>query len=288
MAASLATRLKAELWSRYTIAPKDQWLNTFLASITNTSQPLPALTSTAHFRLIQTDFTTTLSAERQQLFHKDIADVNRKDIAVQHDTLVQILNIQDISTSKYHQIEAIERIEQGEEVRGREIVRRVPGAMDDDEDDSNASNPYSGSTAVSTTTVRASAHTQSSNAPRKGSTGPHKLLLQDVAGSKCWAFELSRIERITIMTQDPPTTGVNGASGIPRPVEGMQIGCKMMLKRGTQIKRGLIMLTQSDVNVIGGKVELWDQKWRETRKARLQEELNKESAQPQGDLDGTE
>lgn len=286
MAGNLASRLKAELWSRYSLVPKDQWLNSFLSTITNTSQPLPALTSTAQFRLIQTDFTNTLSAERGQLFPANIVDVNRKDVVLQTDTPVQVLDIQDVGTSKYAQIEAIERVERGEEIRGREIVRRVPGAMDDDEDDG-STNLFITNGAGDSTSTNVS-HNHSGNSSRKGSSGPHKLLLQDAAGTKCWCFELSRIERITIVIQDPLTPAGNGVSPIQRPVEGMQVGSKLMLKRSTKIKRGLIMLTPNDVNVLGGKIEIWDQKWRETRKVRLQMELDRESARGHAELRDTD
>ena len=60
--------------------------------------------------------------------------------------------------------------------------------------------------------------------------------------------------------------------------EGMQIGCKFLLKNGTCVRRGLIMLTPKDVVMMGGRVEAWDRKWRDGRKARLRQELEREAA----------
>lgn len=54
----------------------------------------------------------------------------------------------------------------------------------------------------------------------------------------------------------------------------MQIGCKLLLKSGTNVRRGMVMLTPRNTVVMGGKVEEWDGKWREGRKAVLQKELN--------------
>ncbi|KAK5081973.1 hypothetical protein LTR05_007115 [Lithohypha guttulata] len=276
MSTTLASRLKNELSSRYSLIPSDQWLNAFLSTIHNTSQPLPALTSTAQFRLVLTDFTTSLSPVQRQVLTAGIQNREVKEQTLVTDVPVQVLDIQDTSTSKWSQIEAIERVERGEEIRGREVIRNVPGIVD--EDSSTVTAATEDQSSSNTNTGPSSASNRSGNTARKGSTGPHKLLLQDAAGTKVWAFELSRIERITIVNQDPPLPGSAGVSSmIPRVVEGMQIGCKLLLKKGTKVRRGMVMLTLIQTTVIGGKVETWDQKWREGRKARLRQDLESES-----------
>lgn len=256
MSATINSRLKAELFARYSLMPSQQWLNDFMSTSSNASHPLPALTSTAHFRLLSTDFTRSLTTERGQVISPNLLDVNTKEAALLDDIPVQVLDILDTSTSNWTKIEAIERIERGEEIKGREVIRHIPGATDGDTAEANGQNGSN----------------QSGNS-RKGSNGPHKLLLQDAAGTKIWAFELARIDRITMVNQNPPAPG----SDIPQPVEGMQIGCKLILKKGTKIRRSLAMMTPANVVLMGGKVELWDKKWRESCKTRLAQTLEAEN-----------
>ena len=59
--------------------------------------------------------------------------------------------------------------------------------------------------------------------------------------------------------------------------EGCCIGMKVLLQRGTVVRRGVIMLEPAVVQVLGGKVEAWDRAWREGRKERLKRELEVES-----------
>lgn len=75
--------------------------------------------------------------------------------------------------------------------------------------------------------------------------GPHKLLLQDSQGTKIYAFEV---------------TSVNGIG-----VQQMSIGAKLVL-RNVVVARGMALLEPKSVEVLGGKVEVWDKKWRAERK----------------------
>lgn len=77
------------------------------------------------------------------------------------------------------------------------------------------------------------------------SSGPHKLLLQDAKGTKIYGFELS------------PVHGVG--------VEKLAIGAKLLL-RNVQVARGVAFLEANGCEVLGGKVEAWDKKWRGERK----------------------
>ena len=256
MSAITMNQLRSEIFARYTLFPTEKWLNNFLLTVQNSKHPLAALTSTAKFRLLATDFTSSLSTARQQIFADNASDLNIKESTLAIDIPVQVLDIQDVSTSKWSQIEAIDRVERGEEIKGREVIRTVAGASDEND------NEVAGE--GTTQQIQASSNNQAS---RKGSSGPHKLLLQDAAGNKVWAFELARIDRITIVNQNPPTNGT------VVPIEGLQIGCKMLLRKGTKIRRGLIMLTPANTAIMGGKVEIWDKQWRESRKARLNQLL---------------
>ena len=81
-----------------------------------------------------------------------------------------MLAVEDMSKSRWEQVEAIEALERGEGTKGREIVRVATG--DDDGDDDGA-----GATV------------------RKG-RGPHKLLLQDAAGRRVYGIEVKGLEGV--------------------------------------------------------------------------------------------
>lgn len=90
-------------------------------------------------------------------------------------------------------------------------------------------------------------HIQSSD-NNAGASGPHKLLLQDAKGTKIYGFELEPVRGVSV---------VNTA-----------IGSKLVL-RDTVVARGVILLEPKGVEVLGGKVDAWDRKWRGERKEEL-------------------
>lgn len=143
-------------------------------------------------------------------------------------------------------------IERGEMIKGREIIRTVDVGAAEGEHGGTSSG-----TQASAGTARPSA-----NAPRTtSSNGPLKLLLQDARGAKVYAFTSSPIPKIGM-----PMPGDEGSAG-------MFIGCKLVLKKGTVARRGVVMLKPGDVTVLGGKVNGWDKQWRELagRKKRLED-----------------
>jgi len=84
---------------------------------------------------------------------------------------------------------------------------------------------------------------------QSSSAGPHKLLLQDAKGTKVYGLEVRGIQGVSV---------------------GMSIGAKLIL-RDFEVARGVIMLEPRCVEVLGGKVDAWDRKWREERKKILKE-----------------
>lgn len=79
------------------------------------------------------------------------------------------------------------------------------------------------------------------------SSGPHKLLLQDTKGTKVYGLELEAVNGINVQ---------------------MNIGSKLVLK-DVVLARGVILLQPKGVEVLGGKVETWEKKWRSERKETL-------------------
>jgi RecQ-mediated genome instability protein 1 len=249
----LLNQLTTELSTRYSLTPTQTWLTTFLASTRHPPPPFPALLSTAHFRLLNSDFTTSLSVSggnQTGTFPGNVGDVNVKEIRLGVNVPVQVLDIVDVGISKWSQVEAIERIERGEEVRGREVIRHVPGVGDDEAGNGTGiGNARGDGNGLVNTAAPAS----------KRSQGPHKLVLQDASKQNVVAFELISIPKLWIGE------------------EGISIGCKMILKAGTLVRRGMVMLSPETVTVLGGKIESWDKKWREDRKKRLIADVERET-----------
>ena len=229
---NLQTQLTQSLLQTQHLPVCPTWLTTFITNTRQPPPPFPALLSTAHFRILASDITASLSTTDQaSLLPSDINNVNVKERRLNGNVVVQVLDIIDLGTSKGTQIEAIERVERGEEVRGREVIRTVPG-LDGGNGEGSGANAGGG-------------------AGKKRSQGPHKLVLRDATGTDVMGFELKEIPKCWIGE------------------EGMSIGCKIVLKKGVLVRRGLVMLTPESVIVLGGKIESWDRKWREERKVKL-------------------
>lgn len=225
------TQIAASLLAKHSLPVSPVWLSTHLsAPRSGPTPPLPSLTKTVLFRLLASDFTTSLTKTNpDSLFPVDITDPNIKERRLSTDIPVQLLSVEDIGSSKWSQIEAIERVERGEEVRGREIVRTV------DVDSSAARGGAAGAASAALVTSR----------------GPHKYVLQDAKGVKVVAFEKGKIEKMGMGNKE------------------CVIGMKAVLKKGSVVRRGVIMLTRDDVDVLGGKVEAWDEAWKKEAKKRL-------------------
>ena len=159
-------QISAQLSSSKGLVPSRSWLTSFLTTQKSTT-PLPALTSTALFRLLASDISKSLDRNTSAAFPNDVSNVNFQERKLQGTIVAQVLGVEDMSKSRWEQIEAIEALERGEGTKGREIIRVVPS-----EDRDNAD------TGV-----------------QKGG-GPHKLLLQDVLGNSAYAIELKGVEGV--------------------------------------------------------------------------------------------
>ncbi|PYH65086.1 OB fold domain-containing protein [Aspergillus vadensis CBS 113365] len=221
------------------------WLTTFLTSTststTSTSRtiPLSALTQTALFRILTSDIRDSLSTTNPStLLPVDIFDPTIQERRVNGPIPLQVLDIEDIGTSLWSQVEAIERVERGEAIRGREIVRTVNVGEDSEaaaaENNNNNNN--------------------NNNAGGGGdSNGPHRLILQDAAGTRAVGVEFAKVNGI----------------GLGK----LAIGAKVVV-RDVTVARGLVMLTPESCVVLGGKIEGLDVQWREGRKERLLGRIN--------------
>lgn len=159
-----AAQLAAQLCSSKGLRPTSEWLSTFIATQRSTT-PLQSLVQTASFRILSTDITTAL--RRDVSLPVDISDPNVPTRTLNGSIPVQVLGVEDISRSRWEQIEAIEAIERGEATRGREIIR-LPIESENGQDEG-----------ASTT---------------RG--GVHRLILQDASGIRAYGVELHAIEGV--------------------------------------------------------------------------------------------
>ncbi|KAH9826377.1 DUF1767, partial [Teratosphaeria destructans] len=213
--ASISTYLK----SRH-MPPSEAWLQSFLPSI-KLSTPIVALQKTALFRILSTDLQISTQRTPASCFPVGITDAAVKERTIRGPVAVQVLDIEDIGRSRWSQFEAMDAQDRGETRRGQEVIRVVPEEQ----------------------------HQDSSAPLGPASSGPHKLLLQDVAGTRVFAMELFDIHGVNV---------------------NMPIGTKLVLQNFL-VARGVILLEPRTVEVLGGKVDAWDKTWREERKQALKQ-----------------
>jgi len=165
---TFVTQIATQLRANKSLIPKQTWLETCL-STQRPATPLNALYQTTSFRLLASDITTSLDRAQTAPFPPDIHDATVKERRLPGPIVCQILDVEDMSKSRWEQIEAIEALERGEGTKGREIIRVV--ATQD------GTNP---------------------SASTNKSGGPHKLLLQDTKGVRAYGIELKDVEGVSL------------------------------------------------------------------------------------------
>lgn len=147
---------------------------------------------------------------------------------------MQIVDIENLTLSRWEQIEELEAVERGETTRGREVIRVT-------EEESESGN---GATQRSTgANIPGASHA--------GKNATHRFVLQDCNGMRVYAVELKRIEGVGIGKTN--------------------IGCKMLVKPGTVVSRGTMLLTPQNCVLLGGKIDAWHEAWMSGRMDRLKE-----------------
>lgn len=223
----------------------------------NPLPPLPALIATVKTRFLAADLTNpALFDSPSPAFPPNASNLEVKEFKLPRDTPVQVLDIENLSKSKWEQVEELEAISRGEQTRGREIIR-LPTGNDEDEFSVDGQATQSMANGAERPVLRSgpAASANLANAAPKNST--HRLVLQDCKGQRLYGLELRRTDRIGIGT--------------------LNIGEKMMLKRGTILARGTLLLDPATCAILGGKIEAWQKDWVEGRLARLREAAGADS-----------
>jgi len=176
-----------------------------------------------------------IATAKHRLLSSDITapNVHVASKVLVHDTPTQVVDVEDLGKSNWEQVESLEAERKGEMTKGREIIR----------------------VATQDEAGEYPAYTQPALKNQSQHNGPFRLLLQDVKGQTVYAFELRRVEKI----------------GMPCANGHMHIGAKIVLRKGMNIARGMILLEPGLTDVLGGKVEALDKAWREGREKKLRD-----------------
>ncbi|KAH7245972.1 hypothetical protein BKA59DRAFT_476869 [Fusarium tricinctum] len=238
----LSSQLRASILAQNLPHPTTTFLNS-LVTARSPPPPLPSLLATAKARLLTADLTssTIINTGSIQSLPSDADSTESRERRLPRPVHVQVLDIENLALSRWEQVEEMEAVARGETTRGREVVRVT--AEDDDD------NVVEGQTQ----TQRTAGARNTAGPKPAGRNATHRLVLQDCKGTKLYALELRRFDGI----------GVGKT----------QIGEKILLKAGTIIARGMVLLEPDKYVVLGGKIEAWQKTWLDGRLARLKEEI---------------
>ncbi|KAL7958340.1 hypothetical protein V8C34DRAFT_283082 [Trichoderma compactum] len=228
------------------LPPPSQALLTTLTS-RSPPPPIPSLLATAKARLLASDLTNTSGTvvdPSMPVFPPDVGSATVPESTISQNTHVQVLDIENLSLSRWEQVEELEAIERGERTRGRQVIR-----VTDDEDGEVDGSSSAGQAQASRAGAAASG----------GANAVHRLVLQDGRGNKVFAVEVKRISGI----------------GIGK----THIGDKILLRAGAVVARGTVLLTPETCTLLGGKIDAWHEAWMEARLARLRESVRADRPQ---------
>ncbi|KAL8404847.1 hypothetical protein RB594_009651 [Gaeumannomyces avenae] len=259
-----AAQIRASLVAQSLPPPSHAWLQNLLSSRPRPLPPLPSLTATAKARLLAADLTAPglLDPAGTAPFPPVTSGgggggggggsaVVAQEVRLPRDVACQVLDVENLSRSRWDQVEELEAVARGELTRGRQVVRVRDADADDDEDEDGghaAATPAAAPARPGGAPPPQQQQQQPSPADRNAT---HRLVLQDCRGQKLFGLELRRVERI----------------GVGR----TNIGEKLLLRAGTVVARGTVLLEPDRCVVLGGKVEAWQKAWVDGRLARLKE-----------------
>ncbi|ORY58850.1 uncharacterized protein BCR38DRAFT_352454 [Pseudomassariella vexata] len=240
---SKAAEVQNGLHSQGLPSPTLAWIQNALPN-RDPLPPLLALIATVKARLMAADITNAVLDSSAPSFPANIANPEVKETKLERDVLVQVLDIDNLTKSKWEQVEELEAIARGEQTTGREMIRLPTNGEEEEE------LGYGSLATQNLSTARPGGRggAAGSGTP-KNST--HRLVLQDCKGNKVYGLELKRIDKIGIGT--------------------LNIGEKIIVKKGAIVARGVLLLEPSTCVIMGGKIDAWQKAWFDGRLTRLKE-----------------
>ncbi|KAM3466877.1 hypothetical protein BB8028_0002g09250 [Beauveria bassiana] len=241
----LVSQLRSSLAAQSLPPASTSFLTTLISA--RTPPPPPAsLLATAKARLLACDLTQSsiLDADAMAALPADVGSARADKRTLPRDVHVQVLDVENLSLSRWEQVEELESVERGERRQGREVIRVTADEEGGEEEgeEGNGSSRAAGSQGRGARGGGAQQVTAAKNAV-------HRLVLQDCKGQSVYAVEMKRMDRI----------GIGKTS----------IGEKMLLRAGSVVARGSVLLTPDKTVFLGGKVESWHEAWTSGRLARL-------------------
>ncbi|OAA41541.1 RecQ mediated genome instability protein Rmi1 [Beauveria brongniartii RCEF 3172] len=239
----LVSQLRTSLAAQ-SLPPASTSFLTTLVSARTPPPPTASLLATAKARLLACDLTqgigatSILDADAMAALPADVGSARVEKRTLPRDVHVQVLDVENLSLSRWEQVEELEAVERGERRQGREVIRVTADEEEEEEDGS--------SSRAAGTQGRGASGAQQVTAAKNA---VHRLVLQDYKGQVVYAVETKRMDRI----------GIGKTS----------IGEKMLLRAGSVVARGSVLLTPDKTVFLGGKVESWHEAWTVGRLARL-------------------
>ncbi|KAL2105809.1 hypothetical protein VUR80DRAFT_7716 [Thermomyces stellatus] len=234
---TLTTQVKTSLASSsFPLLPSQSLLASLLSSTRSPS--LPLLVSLAKSNILSSSITApSLLDPSVPAFPPNLLSAEVKEARLAVDVPLQIVDIEDLSRSRWEQIEELERVERGETKRGRAVVR-----VENEEEDQERQRATQGAGGGS------GAPAESKKA---GANATHRVTFQDRAGTRLYGLELVRMQRLAV--------------GLTK------IGEKVLIKRGAVVARGTVLLEPETCLFLGGYVEEEERRWATSRLKALRE-----------------
>ena len=235
---SLAAQINTQLRGLNLPPPSQPWLQA-LVSARDPPPPLPSLVMTAKTRLLASDLTTPGLLDPASVpiisLPSGITNPAVEEARLGRHVYVQVADIEDLSKSRWEQVEELEAIERGEQTRGREVIRLPTNGADAEEaQDGIADGPGPRATGPG---GGLGGPAQPGSAQAASNKATHRLVLQDCKVQTVYGLELTRMPRIAIGT--------------------LNIGEKILLRKGTLVARGVVLLEPATCHILGGKVDAW-------------------------------
>lgn len=187
-------------------------------------------------------FPRDVRSQRAQVAANQLLPEDPSIKSLSQEILVQIVSLENISTSKRDQLDELLIQHDIESVgadrhrfAGQTLVRNVDVEGDQQQDNVN-------------------------NTGYSNINYFFKLTLQDTSGKLAFGLE---IEKLSFLSSK------NLKSGFP-----IQLGSKLLLKKNCEIEEGVILLNRSNVDFLGGLVPEWNNKLSERHIVLLQDQLN--------------
>ncbi|CAI4214708.1 unnamed protein product [Parascedosporium putredinis] len=192
---SLAAQLTTSLQQSSFPLPSPTLITTLLSS--HPQPTLPRLLAQAKSHVLTSNLTTpSLLDHSVPIFPAPLLGPDSPDARLPFDVPAQIVDVEDLSRSRWEQVEEMERIERGEMTKGRAVVR-VEEREDGDGDGGGGGGGGGASGSLASSANAVSSAAAATRAARR-TNATHRIVLQDRSGRRVYGLELVRMDRLGV------------------------------------------------------------------------------------------